>query len=195
MFVQYTYQLKLQPSRQGRPLHCFDAVSGQPALLEITQKKRKFCKMCRKLHFHKIIPWLYMKPILATDIGWCRRQVWVTECSTHAKCHVSKCCVKITGTRSYATVVEEVLLWIFPKDSFYITSYLIFSRLLSTDSSRTSWGKRTISLSWSSCRNKANNVTVTVVLAAKYRSYHWQNIETHILYDIVWTHMIFTIFT
>lgn len=33
MFVQYTCQLKLQPSRQGWPLHCFDAVSGQPALL------------------------------------------------------------------------------------------------------------------------------------------------------------------
>lgn len=183
MFVQYTYQLKLQPSRQGWPLHCSDAVSGQPALLEMTQKTRKFCKLCKKFHFHKLIPWLYKKNILATDwnalsdvVGG-RCELQNVPPMLNVMCQRNKCCVKITGARSYATVVEEVLLWIFPKVSFYTTSYLIFSRLLSTDSSRTSWGKRTISLSWSPCRNKANNVTVTVVLAVKYRSYNLLTLE------------------
>jgi len=69
-----------------------------------------------------------------------------------------KLCVKVTGTRSYATVVDEVLFWIFPIESFSTTSYLIFRRLLSTDSSRTSWGKRTISLSWSPWKNQARSL-------------------------------------
>lgn len=68
-------------------------------------------------------------------------------------CHKNKHCVMITETRTHATEVEQVLWWIFPTESFYTTSYLIFSRLLSTDSSRTSWGKRTIILCWSPCKN------------------------------------------
>lgn len=41
VFLQSTYQLKLHPPRQGRPLHRFDAVSGQPALSRTTPKKKK----------------------------------------------------------------------------------------------------------------------------------------------------------
>lgn len=35
------------------------------------------------------------------------------------------------------------------------TSYLMLRRLLSTESSSTSWGKRTISLSWTPCEDRA----------------------------------------
>lgn len=57
---------------------------------------------------------------------------------SYEMCHKNKHHIMITETRSYATEVELLLLWTFPTESFYTTSYLIFSRLLSTDSSRTS---------------------------------------------------------
>lgn len=102
-------------------------------------------------------------------------------------CQKHKRGVKISWTRSLATAVEEVLLWIFPIESFYTTSYLIFRRLLSTDSSRTSWGKRTISLSWSPCENKASDVSI-IVVSCQIRiiqlTKYWGT-ENNLIYNIV----------
>lgn len=96
-------------------------------------------------------------------------------------CQRNKRCVMTTGTRSYATVVEEVLLWLFPIESFYTTSYLIFSRLLSMDSSRTSWGKRIISLSWSPWENKTT-ITNKILRHWTWYSWHlWCLLHTHFL--------------
>lgn len=71
--------------------------------------------------------------------------------------------IRTMGTHASLLVVEEVLLWKFLLLWLYTTSYLIFRHLLSTDSSRMSRGKRTISLSCSPCENTVKNITVTAV--------------------------------
>lgn len=109
LVTQPTYQLKLHPPRQGRPLHRFDAASGQPALLHITPKKKK--KLTASIRFFQKIS-----------------------------------CI-VTSTPNLKVQSQS-------------TSYLIFRRLLSTDSSRTSWGKRTISLSWTPCEDRADKFSL-----------------------------------
>lgn len=71
--------------------------------------------------------------------------------------------IRTMGTHASLLVVEEVLLCKFLVVWLYTTSYLIFRHLLSTDSSRMSRGKRTISLSCSPCENTVKNITLIAV--------------------------------
>lgn len=184
-----TYQLKLQPSRQGWPLHCFDAVSGQPALLQSTQGKKKlFKELNHDRTTRNLIFFLSSDSNALSDVVDGRCELQNVPPMLYVMCQKNKQGVKISWTRSLATAAEEVLLWIFPIESFYTTSYLIFRRLLSTDSSRTSWGKRTISLSWSPCENKASDISIIVVrcqIQIIPLTKYWDTENYHI-YNIVW---------